>query len=192
MIPYEITEETIKNATSYVPALEKERFIQYAASRCFITLNISALPNNSSKKAMPAMYKINTLTKNRYLMGALAKLYLHEDYIPIKDDEWLMSLDDYDNFKSGHIFNALNRFKSNNEIRDKVFDLMSDFKELTMMLEEELEETSKALNDSVSRIYMMLCEMLSPQEMENMLKTLEEKTSELESYMESKKNEGEN
>ena len=132
---------------------------------------------------MPSMYKINAALKSRYLLGAFLKLYLKEEYVPVEGDEWLLSQDDYDNYKSGHLFNEMNRFKSNNEIRDKVFDILSDFKELTTMFEEELEGSLLALNDVVSRIYMAFTEMVTPDQVSEMLNDINQSKDEIEQYI---------
>lgn len=183
MIPYKITAETIVNANSYVPLAQKLEFINYAAERCYTSLRITSNPETAQAKVMPSMYKVNAALKSRYLMGAFIKLYLKEEYIPVEGDEWLMSQDDYDNFKSGHLFNEMNRFKSNNEIRDKVFDILSDYKELTTMFEEELLGSLNALNDVVSRIYMAFTDMLTPEQVTDMINDINHSKDELEQYI---------
>lgn len=183
MIPYKITPETISKANSYAPLAKKLEFVQYAAERCFTALNITASLNDMQTKTMPSMYKINTGLKSRYLMGAFLKLYLNEEYIPVEGDEWLLAQDDYDNYRSGHIFNEMNRLKSNNDIRDKVFDILSDFKELTAMLEEDLSESLTAMNDPVSRIYMTFTEMLAPEQVKQMLEDISAQKDEIEHFI---------
>lgn len=183
MITYKFTAETIINAESYVPLAKKVEFINYASERCFTSLKITSNPETAQAKVMPSMYKINAALKNRYLLGAFLKLYLKEEYVPVDGDEWLLSQDDYDNYKSGHLFNEMNRFKSNNEIRDKVFDILSDFKELTTMFEEELEGSLHALNDVVSRIYMAFTEMVTPDQVSEMLNDINQSKDEIEQYI---------
>lgn len=183
MIPYKFTAETIINAESYVPLAKKVEFINYASERCFTSLKITSNPETAQAKVMPSMYKINAALKSRYLLGAFLKLYLKEEYVPVEGDEWLLSQDDYDNYKSGHLFNEMNRFKSNNEIRDKVFDILSDFKELTTMFEEELEGSLHALNDVVSRIYMAFTEMVTPDQVSEMLNDINQSKDEIEQYI---------
>ena len=189
MIPYKFTAETIVNAESYVPLAKKLEFINYAAERCYTSLRITSNPETAQAKVMPSMYKVNAALKSRYLMGAFLKLYLKEEYIPVEGDEWLMSQDDYDNFKSGHLFNEMNRFKSNNEIRDKVFDILSDYKELTTMFEEELLGSLNALNDVVSRIYMAFTDMLTPEQVTDMINDINHSKDELEQYIAERKQE---
>lgn len=189
MIPYKFTAETIVNANSYVPLAKKLEFINYATERCYTSLRITSNPETAQAKVMPSMYKVNAALKSRYLMGAFLKLYLKEEYIPVEGDEWLMSQDDYDNFKSGHLFNEMNRFKSNNEIRDKVFDILSDYKELTTMFEEELLGSLNALNDVVSRIYMAFTDMLTPEQVTDMINDINHSKDELEQYIAERKQE---
>lgn len=189
MITYKFTAETIINAESYVPLEKKVEFINYASERCFTSLKITSNPETAQAKVMPSMYKINAALKSRYLLGAFLKLYLKEEYVPVEGDEWLLSQDDYDNYKSGHLFNEMNRFKSNNEIRDKVFDILSDFKELTTMFEEELAGSLHALNDVVSRIYMAFTEMVTPDQVSEMLNDINQSKDEIEQYIDEHKEE---
>lgn len=182
MIPYKITAETINKANSYVPMLKKREFVDSAINNCFVTLRITS-ETGAVTKTMPSMYKVNTGLKSRYLMGAFVKLYLNESYDPVDGDEWLMSQDDYDNYKSGHIFNEMNRFKSNNEIRDKIFDILSDYKELVTMFEEELAGSAKAMNDPVSRLYMLFAELMTPGQVNQMIDDINAQKDEIERYV---------
>lgn len=191
MIPYKITTETIANAESYIPLAKKLEFIYYASERSFTSLRVTSAPETSQEKVMPSMYKVNSALKNRYLMGAFVRLYLKEEYIPVEGDEWLMSQDDYDNFKGGHIFNEMNRFKSNNEIRDKVFDILSDYKELTTMFEEEQNGSLNAMNDTVSRLYMAFTEMMTPNQVNEMLEDINASKDEIEQYIAERQQESE-
>lgn len=183
MIPYTVTNETIIKAESYVPLAKKIEFVNYASERCFTSLKITSNPETAQSKVMPSMFKVNSALKNRYLMGAFVKLYLKEEYVPVEGDEYLMSQDDYDNFKCGHIFNELNRLKSNAELRDKVFDILYDYKELTTMFEEEVNGSLNAMNDTVSRIYMAFTDMLTPEQVSDMVKDINSSKDEIEQYI---------
>ena len=183
MIPYIIKPETIKSATTYVPLAEKIEFVNYVSERCFTSLKITSNPETAQSKVMPSMYKLNSALKNRYLMGAFMKLYLHEEYFPVRGDKWLLSQDDYDNYKCGHIFNELNRMKSNAELRDIVFDILADYKELTTMLDEEIAGSLNAMNDVVSRIYMAFTDMLTPEQVSGMVNDINASKDEIERYI---------
>ena len=116
-------------------------------------------------------------------MSAFVKMYLNEEYVPVEGNEWLMSQDDYNNYKSGHIFNEMNRFKSNNEIRDKIFDILSDYKELVTMFEQEIEGSLKAMNDPVSRVYMLFTELMTPTQVSQMLDDITAQKDEIERFV---------
>ena len=183
MIPYKITAEAIGKASSYVPIEKKQQFVEYAINDCFTTLRITSETTAGLQKVMPSMYKVNTALVSRYLMSAFVKMYLNEEYVPVEGNEWLMSQDDYNNYKSGHIFNEMNRFKSNNEIRDKIFDILSDYKELVTMFEQEIEGSLKAMNDPVSRVYMLFTELMTPTQVSQMLDDITAQKDEIERFV---------
>lgn len=183
MIKYEITAELIEKANDYVPLAGKEAFAKYASVKCFDTLKVTAQKNNNDMSVMPNLSKVNTALRNRYLMGAFVSLYLRQKFDPVEGDEFLMSQDEYDNYAGSHIFNEMNRLKSNSVIRDKVFDILSDFKELTAMLDAEIEGTLFALNDTVSRLFMAFTQIMEPQAVEQMLNDINSTKDEIEQYI---------
>ena len=157
-------------------------FARYVSQRVFDSLKVTA-ENNGESKVLPSLNKLNQGLRKRYLMGAFVKLYLQQEYIPVEGDEWLMAQDDYDNYAGSHIFNEMNRLKSNSIIRDKVFDILSDYKELTEIVDTEAEGMLNGLNDPVSRIYMAFTQMLKPEEVSGMLKDINEKKDEIDQYI---------
>ena len=184
MIKQEITAETIEQANSYVPLLKKAEFAKYAAQRCMIGLNVTADDGLGHERAMPSLNKVDPALRSRYLMSAFVKLYLRNgNFIPVENDEILMSQDEYDNYAGSHIFNEMNRLKSNNSIRNKVFDILSDFKELTAMFDAELNGMLYALNDPVARIYMAFTQMMNPEEVSQMLSDINTKKGEIEQFI---------
>ena len=187
MIKVEITTETIERANSYVDLLTKTEFAKYVSQRMFDSLKVTADDGKNGGKVLPSLNKLNAGLRKRYLMGAFVKLYLMQDYDPVEGDDALMSQDDYDNYAGSHIFNEMNRLKSNSAIRDKVFDILSDFKELTEIVDTETEGILAALNDPVSRIYMTLTQMATPEEISGLLDDINSKRDEIDDYIKTMK-----
>ena len=164
-----ITEEMLKNARSYVPIEEKAQFIGETASRCFDRINI----NSGSEIALPPMYSESTFLKSRYMMAALLKLYFGIDYkTESEDSPWLISYEDYDYYAGSHMMNQLERMKSNAKLRDKCFDLMSDYKDLERKLNAEVFGFMHAMNDILGRTSALVSQLVTPELTQELINTL--------------------
>lgn len=143
-----ITEEMIANATSYLPHADKKAISAVIANDCLEVVDVT-LEGIVQKAAipLPQLYKERCGAKHLYLMYYFLTKYLHieiaEDF-----DESL-----YDYYAGSHIFNQLERFKSGNvEIKNKVFDILYDFKELKKMLDTEIFNLKENKNDGIERL----------------------------------------
>lgn len=185
-----ITEEMIANARSYVPLSEKEAFVSVNAMKCFDKLSIGT-GNNEKDGAMPPYYKENSGLKARYMMSALAELYFGAKFIPASEsDEWRMMEEQYEAWASANPFNQLERIKRttrNAEIRDKCFDIVSDFKVLEKMLNSECYGLLKAMNDPVTRFSMLMDAQTTPEYVQSLMNSVSEAQEELESFRENSK-----
>lgn len=181
-----ITVEQIEKANEYVPFAEKEKFVMEVADKCFDKLNISA-DSGDENIPIPPMYKENTGLKMRYAMGAFVKMYLKEDFEGVDGEEYLMSLDDYDMWAGGHIFNQIERLKNGNaDLRNKCFDLLQDYKTLEKMLNTEVYSLLQVMNEPVNRILAHIGAMSTPQALEDFANSLQGLQKEIDVY----KNEG--
>lgn len=177
-----ITEEAVQEANTYVPLMDKVAFVEYAAERCFDRLNVT-MKDDVLDLPMAPMYKENTQLKSRYLMGALLTLYLRQAYEPVEGDMWLMSADDYDRWAGGHIFNRLERMKAGSPaLRDKVFELLADYRDLEKRLNSEVRSLLQVMNDPVVRIMGTMQAQTTPEAFQAGKEKLEELTRELEEY----------
>lgn len=184
---YHLTQKDLENATTYIPIMKKKEFITAAAENCIDSLSISANISAEDSTPMPAMYKENSFIKSRFLMGALLKLYFGKnDFECVGDSEYLMTADEYDRYAGGHVFDELNRLKYNHELRDKAFDILTDYKDLSLRLDREIHGLIKAMNDVVSRAMLVLTQSLQPANLQNMLNELEESKNALDDYIKGK------
>ena len=177
-----ITEDMLSNARTFIPLAEKEEFISYCAPRCFVIVEIGK--RESSDLMEPPICKEDFFRKRRYIMGALAKLYLKQDYLTEDDDAWLMSREDYDMWAASHIYNQLERFKANPSVRNKAFDLLADFKLLEKCLNIETYGLLQAVNDPCTRIAEMIIKSTTPDAMAADAQALQEAADKLQQYVE--------
>lgn len=179
---YYITEEDIANAKDYMPLMEKIAFVDYCAQKCFDRVEISG----DEAGPLPSMYKENPHLKSRFMMGALVRYYFGKEYIPVKDDKWLMSVDDYDRWAGGHICNTIERAKSNAALRNKCFDLMQDYRDLEKRLNIEVYSILNIMNDPVSRLTLKMTSDASPEAIQEALEELKKIKAEAEELAEKK------
>lgn len=174
---YEIKEEDVKKAKTYVPLSEKVKFVNTAAERCIEGVTV----RENGKEFLP-MAKENTAIKSRYLIGAFMKFYFGKEFDPVEGDDYLLAQDDYDRFMRNHPFNALERMKSSEAYRNIIFDLISDYKDLEKRLNTEVYSLLQVMNDPVARAINALSTYANPTVMEDAKAELEKVRDELEAY----------
>lgn len=167
-----ISETDFRDAGTYVPVMVKDSFVRYAAARCIDRVEITVAGDGESKTQTPPFYKDSVERKNRYMMGALVKLYLKMDYEPVENDDWLMSADDYDRWAGGHILNQIERMKSVPNLRNAAFDLLQDYKALEKMLNTEVYNMLQVMNDPVTRFLASMQAQATPEAMQQNLEEL--------------------
>lgn len=178
-----LTANDINKAKTYVPLVKKMDIVSTISERCFETLNITANADGS-QMPMPPVYRENTFIKSRYLMGIFAKLYLCDEFGVEGDDEYLMAVDEYDKYAGGHIFEQLNRFKSDATIRDKCFDMFNDYKDICWRLDNSIKGLMLAMNDPVSRAMATITSSMTPDSIQNAVSGFETAQHELENLKE--------
>ena len=170
-----LTEDSVKNAVSYVPLKTKEEFCDYCSVRCMEKVQITMTDSQGS--AMPDMWIENTSAKSRCLMTALLVLYLGYPVKEVEREEgnlWLMTEEMYDTCGMSHIVNQLDRMKGTAAVRDKVFDLLRDYRELEKKLNTAIYSNLSIQNDAANRIFMKLAMDVSAEALEEQKKALEE------------------
>lgn len=148
MVKFLLTEAIIEKARKYLTIAEKEAFAERNATLCFDTLQIK-----TNGDVMPPMYKENAAKKQRVLMGALVNAYLGLN-AETQDGGDMLTEEAYDRFGESHIFTQIERMKRRTEdsdIRDAIFELMSDYFQLDKILSCEIHGLLDAQNDIVTR-----------------------------------------
>jgi uncharacterized coiled-coil protein SlyX len=67
------------------------------------------------------------------------------------NDEWLMTHEAYDEWAGGHIFNQLERYKRDTDLKFKAYDLLYDYKDLEKRFSAQISSLLAVQNDAVIR-----------------------------------------
>ena len=172
-----ITDEMIRGAESYIPFVDKLTIVSETAEACLEpvdrgTAGIAA----ETQLPIPQLYKERSGAKQYFLMYYFLTKYLH---VKIAETGW--TTEEYDYYASSHIFNQLERFKSGDaEIKNKVFDILYDYKQLKSMLEVEIYNLKEAKNNGLDRIQSYLDLFSTPDNVAKLNKLIQKNLGELE------------
>lgn len=160
-----ITPEIVKNATDYIPLMKKQEMAETIAQKCIVKvlMKYTEKGDGTDSVPMPDRYQEYHMYTNLYLMGVLAKEYLH---IPYEGDgsgkehtgydNLKMPVNVYDQWGASHVLNQLEQMKTDREMREKVFDLLNDYKDFRWMLAHEIDILLGHDNDVVTRMMQAL------------------------------------
>lgn len=156
-----ITPEIVKNATDYIPLMKKQEMAEAIAQKCIVKvlMKYTEKGDGTDSVPMPDRYQEYHMYTNLYLMGVLAREYLHIPYEGDgsgKDhtgyDNLKMPANVYDQWGASHVLNQLEQMKTDREMREKVFDLLNDYKDFRWMLAHEIDILLGHDNDVVTRM----------------------------------------
>lgn len=173
-----LLEEDILAANTYMPILEKERVAALIANGSINQINL-AIKTAAGTEAIPAIYSADFSRRQRCMLGALLKFYLKKEFSPARENEFLMSADEYDEWARCHIANQLERLKQNAKVRERVFCLLDDYRELERRVNAEIKDMLAAQNDLCVRLYQMVMRQTEPEEVKRKLERIKELQGEL-------------
>lgn len=173
---FTITENLVRNANDYIPLERKVAMAKAIAPKC-IEKSKTAEQNQKGLEflALPTLWVDDLETKNLYTMVVLLTEYLK---ITVPDD---FTDEIYDEYASTHILNQLERFKSNLALKDKVFDLLNDFRDFKKILDTEIFNEKEVRNDPVARLSAAISIISNSENIKKMQAELEKSASEFES-----------
>lgn len=185
-MPYKITKESLMNAVTYMPLRTKIDLSKDIAALCLENIDTDEQNKvGESIIALPHLKGENLALKNILLLNTLLGFYLDLD-LPEKDGDG-NDIDPYDLFDfyaGGHLLNQIERFKADPDVKDKVFDLLSDYKDLKKIVDTEIYNQKSNVNDIIPRMAASIAVLGSPETMKQVIEELkrvsEEKTEELE------------
>lgn len=190
-----ITEEMLRKADDYISLSQKTGMAKSFAIAC---VEETRSPEGDNA---PPLIRERFGVKQQFLMGVLAKSYLHQDFEKQKF-EWVgektisgvldacMTEDAYDEWAASHVFSQINRFvrRHDGEISDKAYEIMNDFKTFSMMLNESINALIALNNDPVNRVMRVLTMSLTPENTNAILAQLEELNTMAEQLQKEKSN----
>lgn len=172
-----ITDEMIRGAESYIPYVNKLTIVEDIAEACLKpidkdTAEIAA----ETQLAIPQLYKERCGTKHYFLM-----FYFLTEYLHVKVDESKWNDEEYDYYASAHPINQLERLKSGDvEIKNKVFDILYDFKQLKSMLEVEIYNLKETKNSALDRLQDSISLFATPENIAKLNELMQKNLGELE------------
>lgn len=172
-----ITPEIIDQACDYIPLMEKQKMAETIGQKCVARVQMTMVGTDGRKKGLPDRFQETQLLTNLYLMGILAKCYLHIPYDGDGDTRednpyygLQMPLNVYDRFAGSHVMNQLEQLKTDKACKDKIYNILYDYRKLQRMISAEIEMAVEHQNDVVWR-FLNVMEMNAQ---ESLLKDMEE------------------
>ena len=165
-----LTAEMLMTANDYVPLSVKALYAEAIAAECVKATE----PDETKEKANGFATAPEQVEENIALKKMRMLEFFLEKYLKVKKEK--MSLELYDLYASSHIFNQLERMKkgSDNELKDKIFDIQSDYADFEKMVNTEIFNLKQRKNDSLDRFMASISMVSDPEN----LKALSEKMNE--------------
>ena len=185
METFKITKEMLVKAKSYMPLNEKIAYSKSVAEICLKEYK-TAEENAIGEKflAFPYLKGEDMGLKSVLLLNVLLGFYFDID---VKENNEKV-YEQYDYYAGGNILNQIERFKSDYEVKDKVFDLIADYKDFKKMVDTEIYNLKTLSNDSLARLSAAMTILSSPEniskfneELQKVLKENEDKLKKTES-----------
>ncbi len=169
-----LTKEQINQARTYMPIDEKMALSKVIAELCIEEKPVSS-QNKASHKilSLPYLRMENLKLKQVQMMWVLLTKYLKMEVAsPFTEVE-------YDEYAGSHIMNQLERFKSDFELKNLIFDMMSDYKEFEKLVNTEIYNLKCNNNDTVARFLATLEICSNPDNIKNLFDILKQDADEL-------------
>lgn len=179
---FELTDEIMENAKTYMPILLKETISADVARVCVREAELIRNPPEDGAESeevtsygLPPVWCESTLNKSRAMLTVLMTFYLKvwDESHPL-----LCDIDEYDQMMGSHVINQLERYKST-KYREKAFDILADYKDMEKRLNSCVYAVIREMNDPVTRFMTAMGEIGSTEGMENTLALLRESAKEM-------------
>lgn len=138
----EITKEMIQNANDYISISEKEYMAEIIAETCIA---------ESENGTFYERFAMKVMQEGIFFLSA----YLKVD-VTIKEN--VSGQEQYDEYYKDHIFNQIERLKTDTDIKAKIFDILLDYKEFCKFVDKEIERKLKEKNDLILKTKNLLAE----------------------------------
>ncbi len=186
---FKVTKDMLKTAITYMPLAIKESVSKQIAELCLEDID-TAEQNKIGEAiiALPHLKGENLTLKNILLLNTLVGYYLDQD-MPETDENGkeIDAFERYDYYAGGHLLNQIERFKSDPEVKDIVFDLMSDYKDFKKLVDTEIYNAKANTNDLIPRMFAAIEVLSTPETMNTIIEELKKLGEERKETLEEKK-----
>ncbi len=178
-----LTEEDFLNADSYVEIASKAAEARLYAQYCIDKAEIAVEDEDGEKDYLPPLYQENPMMKSLFGMQFLLYHYFHK-IVPDENGDIILTAKEYDEWGEGSILNSIERFKmsKNIDIRNKAFDIATDYREFYRMLGTEIASVLNANNDLLVRFVRFFKASITPETFTATLQGLTSIQKEIEDY----------
>lgn len=173
-MPFVLTKEHLKNATTYMPLRTKTEIGKQIALSCLEDIDTDEQNKiGEALIALPHLKGENLAMKSILLTNTLLGFYLNIDLRTKKEDGTDADIYEvYDYCAGGHLLNQLERFKSDPEVKDIAFDLLSDFKEFKKIVDTELYNAKANANDPIPRFSAAVSVLTTPESLKSIIEEI--------------------
>lgn len=178
-----ITKEMVLKAPTYMDLRTKESLSQSIAALCLKDMKI-AYQNEAGQKALalPVLKKEDTALKTILLLNSFLGFYFD---ITLDSNE--DSYEQYDYYAKSHPFNQLERLKTDTELKSKIYDILSDYREFEKMVNSEIYSLKMNNNDPLARFAATMQLMSDPASIQKLAEELKKAGNEYIGILEEKK-----
>lgn len=165
---YEITDEMMRNAKTYIPVADKDVIAQAIAESVCVPVE------NQGDEIAP-VYRENNVAKYELMIAVLMSRYFGEG----KENAISVNEEDVDGWCEAHVMNQIERFKQNPEFKTKAFDILQDFKDLEKFVNGQIYGILNTKNDVVRRLLESLEMAARPENLQQSMDEMNEMVDEL-------------
>ena len=173
---FEVTDEIMEKAETYMPILLKERIVTDTAWACVREVKVLYKDEEKAKESAKADASLglspimceSSLNKSRVMLTILMAFYLKVWDASVS---LLCSVDDYDAYMGAHVLNQLERYK-NTKYREKVFDILADYKDVEKRLNSAIYSLLREANDPARRLIVAMTTLDTPKNLSEALEVL--------------------
>lgn len=173
---FELTEDMMRKAESYLSMSAKEAIVQTVLPGCVKRIfdydyekDAYQTKEDDLPTTMP-MYGEDTAFKSRVVMGTVLHFYLGIDI----GENLSIEPDVYDLYAGSHIMNQIERYKANPELKSKSFDMLADIRDFEKRLNCAVYSLLQLKNDVGGRVLNALGVMMSQDALENVIRATNE------------------
>lgn len=173
---FEITEDMMRKAESYLSLSAKEAIVQTVLPGCVKRIfdydyekDAYQTKEDDLPTTMP-MYGEDTAFKSRVVLGTVLHFYLDIDI----GENLSIEPDVYDLYAGSHVMNQIERFKANPELKSKSFDMLADIRDFEKRLNCAVYSLLQLKNDVGGRVLNALGVTMSQEALENVIRATNE------------------